>query len=167
MVSFKRQIYGLPMMRWYRRRRARQIAEQPRRVREGFSFASYDLAFTDAWERAERALVARLLPECAALVDIGANYGFYSLLADHLGKPALAIEPEAGNLIVLRRNVANASVEVVPVALSDRAATTVLYGDGDMASFEADGRASASISPRESRWLRSTRCCAAAGAASG
>lgn len=136
MVSFKRKIYGLSVMRWYRTLRAVQIAKQPRQVREGFSFASYDMAFTDDWEREERALVARLLPECAALIDIGANNGFYSLLANHLGKPALAIEPEAGNLIVLRRNVANANVEVLPIALSDSASTTTLYGDGDMASFD-------------------------------
>ncbi len=136
MVSLKRKIYGLPGMGWYRSMRARQIAQQPRPVREGFSFASYDMAFTDEWESEERALVARLLPECAALIDVGANNGFYSLLANHLGKPALAIEPEAGNLIVLRRNVANANVEVLPMALSDRDATTTLYGDGDMASFD-------------------------------
>lgn len=41
MVSLKRQIYGLPFMRPYRLWRARQIAETPRPVREGFSFASY------------------------------------------------------------------------------------------------------------------------------
>ncbi len=36
MVSLKRKIYGLPVMRWYRKLRAVQIAEQPRQVREGF-----------------------------------------------------------------------------------------------------------------------------------
>lgn len=137
MVSLKRQIYGLPLLGWYRRRRARQLAEQLRTVGEGFALASYDAAFTDDWEQSERALVARLLPDCGALIDVGANNGFYSLLADHLGKPALAVEPDIGNLIILRRNVANADVEIHAVALSDREAMTTLYGDGDMASFDA------------------------------
>ena len=138
MASLKRKIYGLPFMRWYRLHRAGQIARQPRRVAEGFSFASYDLAFTDDWEREERATVARLLPKCGAMVDVGANSGFYSLLANHLGKPSLAVEPDAGNLILLRRNVAGADVEIAPFALSDKDGTTVLYGDGDMASFDPD-----------------------------
>jgi len=136
MVSFKRQVYGLPFMRWYRLRRARQIANQPRVTREGFSFASYDMAFSDDWERAERAVVAEKLPECGALIDVGANNGFYSLLANHLGKPALAIEPDAGNLIVLRQNVSGTAVEVCPCAVSDTKGTVTLYGDGDMASFD-------------------------------
>lgn len=136
MVSLKRQIYGLPMLRPYRLWRARKIAQQPRPVREGFSLASYDMAFDEDWERHERATVSRLLPDCAALIDVGANNGFYSLLASHLGKPAVAVEPDAGNLIVLRQNVARADVEVFAGALSDKAGTVELYGDGDTASLD-------------------------------
>lgn len=136
MVSLKRQIYGLPFLRPYRLWRARKIAETPRAVREGFSLASFDLAFSDDWERAERAAVLRLLPECAALIDVGANNGFYSLLANHLGKPAIAVEPDAGNLVVLRRNLAGTKVELFEGAISDQAGTVDLYGDGDMASFD-------------------------------
>ncbi|MBA4045222.1 MAG: hypothetical protein C0471_12495 [Erythrobacter sp.] len=136
MVTLKRQIYGLPALKAYRLWRARQIARQPRLVREGFRFASYDLAFTEEWEREERALVARHLPGCAALVDVGANGGFYSLLAAHLGKPALAIEPDAGNLIVLRANAAGRPVEIIPAVLAEAEGQAVLYGDGDMASLD-------------------------------
>ncbi|MDE2595733.1 MAG: FkbM family methyltransferase [Sphingomonadales bacterium] len=136
MVSLKRQIYGLPLLKAYRLWRARQIARRPRPVREGFSFASYDMAFTEDWERAERALVARMLPDCAALVDVGANSGFYALLAVHAGKPALAIEPDAGNLVLLRANTRGKPVEIVAAALSDAPGTVSLYGDGDMASFD-------------------------------
>ena len=136
MVSLKRQIYGLPFMRPYRLWRARKIAETPRPVREGFSFASYDMAFSDDWEREERATVLRLLPDCAALIDVGANNGFYSLLAAHLGKHAIAVEPDAGNLVVLRRNLIGTEVEVFEGAISDEAGTVDLYGDGDMASFD-------------------------------
>ena len=138
MVSFKRQIYGLAILRPYRLWRAKQIAQQPRPVREGFSLASSDMAFTDDWERHERAAVARLLPHCAALIDVGANNGFYSLLASHMGKPAVAAEPDAGNLVVLRHNTAGRAVEIFAGAISDRAGTVDLFGDGDMASFDPE-----------------------------
>jgi len=138
MVSLKRQIYGLPLLKSYRLWRARQIARTPRLVREGFRFTSYDMAFTDEWEMEERALVAEHLPDCAALVDVGANNGFYALLAVHLGKPALAIEPDVGNLVVLRANCHGKPVEIVPAVLADQEGEAVLYGDGDMASLDPD-----------------------------
>jgi FkbM family methyltransferase len=136
MPGLKRKIYGLPIMRGYRLMRARQVARRPRLVREGFSLATFDDAFSDEWEREEREAVGKLLPECAALIDVGANNGFYSLLAAHLGRPAVAVEPDAGNLIVLRRNVEGQNVEVYPGALSDKPGMVNLYGDGDMASFD-------------------------------
>ena len=136
MVSLKRQIYGLQILRPYRMWRARQIAAKPRRVAEGFAIASYDMAFDDDWEREERAAIARLLPSCAAFVDVGANNGFYALLAAHLGTPSLAIEPDAGNLVVLRQNAAGKPIEIVAGAVSESAGTVDLFGDGDMASFD-------------------------------
>lgn len=138
MVSLKRQIYGLPVFRAYRLWRARQIARTPRPVREGFRFASYDMAFTDDWEREERDLVARHLPDCAALVDVGANNGFYSLLAAHLGKAALAVEPDAGNLVVLRANTRGKPVEIIAAVLDEAEGRTELFGDGDMASLDPE-----------------------------
>ncbi len=138
MVSLKRQIYGLPIFKAYRLWRARQIARTPRLVREGFRFASYDMAFTDDWEKEERALVARYIPDCAALVDVGANNGFYALLAVHLGRPALAIEPDVGNLVVLRANCRGKPVEIIPAVLAEDEGEAVLYGDGDMASLDPD-----------------------------
>lgn len=138
MVSLKRQIYGLPALKAYRLWRARQIARQPRAVREGFRFASYDMAFTDDWEKEECALVVQHLHDCAALVDVGANNGFYSLLAAHLGKSALAIEPDAGNLLVLRAHCRGKSVGIVPAALVEAEGQAVLFGDGDMASLDPE-----------------------------
>lgn len=136
MVSLKRQIYGFPVLKAYRLWRARQIARKPRLVREGFRFASYDMAFADDWEKEERALVPQYLPECAALIDVGANNGFYSLLAAHLGKPALAIEPDAGNLVVLQANCRGKPVEIIAAVLGEAEGQAILYGDGDMASLD-------------------------------
>ena len=136
MVSLKRQIYGLSILRPYRLWRAWQTAQRQRTVREGFSLASYDMAFTDDWERHERVAVARLLPDCVAFIDVGANNGFYSLLASHLGKPVVAAEPDTGNLIVLRQNTAGRDIEIYAGAISDRAGAVDLFGDGDMASFD-------------------------------
>lgn len=137
MVSFKRRIYGLPVMRHYRLRRALNALGPPRLMPEGFQFASYSLMFEPSWEAAERRIISSLLPQSAALIDIGANHGFYALLAARTGKRVVAIEPDEGNLAVLRSNIAlnQADVEVHAAALSDSNGEGWVYGDGDMASL--------------------------------
>lgn len=85
-----------------------------------------------AWDRAERAALAsalRAVPRPAFFVDAGANAGLYTLAmrAAVPGLRALAIEPDAENLMRLRFNLAasgaGADVTVAPVALSDREGT--------------------------------------------
>src|SRR5690349_10944063 len=83
-------------------------------------------------EFANRLVGAELPAFAAALdgidlfVDIGANVGFFTLIASRHGVPTLACEPDPNNLQLLYRNlryaVGSAEVEVLPVALSDRKA---------------------------------------------
>ncbi len=136
MVGLKRKIYGLPILRLYRLYRAKRAFGRPRLVPEGFKMVSFSGAFSADWEREERSIITQLLPDCAMLVDIGANHGLYSLLAAHLGKPSLAIEPEEINLTVLRLNAKSRLIQICPVALSDHEGEAYLYGDGYMASLE-------------------------------
>lgn len=65
-------------------------------------------------------------------------WGLYALLAVHLGRPALAVEPDAGNLVVLRANCRDKPVEIVPAVLAGEEGEAVLYGDGDMASLDPE-----------------------------
>ena len=137
MVSLKRRIYGLPILRRYRVRRALSAVETPRIMPEGFLIASYPLMLEPSWEADERRIISNLLPQSAAFIDVGANHGFYSLMAARAGKPVIAIEPDEGNLAVLYSNIAlnRADIEVHAAALSDTRGESWVYGDGDMASL--------------------------------
>lgn len=59
-------------------------------------------------------------------VDIGANLGLYSLLAQEHGAATLLFEPEPTHAAFLRRNAAHFG-EVVEVALSDGCGTALLH----------------------------------------
>ena len=65
------------------------------------------------------------------LVDVGANVGFFSLLASRAGVDTVAIEPSPLNLGHLYENLRRAkgtgSVEVLPVAIADAIGVTDLW----------------------------------------
>jgi FkbM family methyltransferase len=52
--------------------------------------------------------------------DLGANVGYFSLVAAALGARVVAFEPFPDNLRLLQRNAEGRDVEVRPVAVSDR-----------------------------------------------
>lgn len=138
MVGLKRQIYGLPFFRSYRKSRAAKLGEHPVRTDKGFLFSSVPFFQSPGWERYERQTIGALLGEHDVFIDIGANHGFYSILAATRGLEVLAVEPEPGNLAVLRQNLDhnNLDLEIAAVALSDHEGEMSLYGDGDMASLK-------------------------------
>lgn len=81
---------------------------------------------------AERFLMQQLLAPGMAVVDVGANIGYYLLLFEHVVGPTgrvLCIEPEPDNVADLRRVVdANRfeNVRVLPMALGSRSGTAQL-----------------------------------------
>lgn len=75
------------------------------------------------YERETQAVFARLVREGDVVYDIGANVGFFTLLAARLagrGGAVYAFEPLPHNLAYLRKHIAanHAAVYVLPVALS-------------------------------------------------
>jgi FkbM family methyltransferase len=137
-VSLKRRIYGLPLLRYYREFRTAQMAGRFVDTSYGFRFAGSPDYLDSDWEPAERALIGSLLPKCAAFVDVGANHGIYSCLAAQSGIPAAALEPEEGNLRILKANLSQfENAELFPVAASDRTGILDLYGDGPTASLQS------------------------------
>lgn len=92
------------------------------------------------------AILAELTPG-ATFVDVGANIGWYSVLAARaVGAQGrvLAFEPDPENIDLLLRSVTSngfANVTALPVALSDRTGTAVLqrYGGSNAALFADDG----------------------------
>lgn len=136
----KRQIYGLPIMKFYRDFRTQQLSQRFVKHDEGFWFSGLEAVFSADWERSERAALGAEMASNDVLLDIGANHGFYTCWFAQNHKHVLAFEPEEGNLRFLKENVQKngfENVEVFPVALSDSAGLIELFGDGDCASLNA------------------------------
>jgi FkbM family methyltransferase len=93
-----------------------------------------EVFFTGRYGPQETALLRALLRPGATLVDVGANWGYFTLLAAHLVGPTgrvVAMEPDPRLFALLRGNVdANGLRQVtpLPVAAADRAGTLALAG---------------------------------------
>jgi len=85
------------------------------------------------WEPLETAVLCESLKEGDTFVDVGANIGYYTLLAAKRVGPkgrVIAFEPEPTNFAILKRNVeANGLTNVIleQKALSNQAGTLRLY----------------------------------------
>lgn len=102
------------------------------------------------FERDETAAILQVLPETDVFVDVGANLGYYSLLARQHGKDVVAFEPQPHNLQCLYRNLAangwQEGTEIFPIALAAEPGVMTLYGaSGPSASLVKDW---AGYSPR-------------------
>src|SRR5262249_54092026 len=83
-----------------------------------------------AYEAEEQAVFIAEAKAADAVIDVGANIGFYTCLARSLGRHAIAVEPLARNLRFLYRNLALNEfddVEVFPVGVG-RAPTQMQIG---------------------------------------
>ena len=112
--------------------------QEPRLTPHGFRFVHPSGAV--GLEPEETALFLRLLDRVEVVIDIGANVGWYTLLARAAGKQCIAVEPLDSNLRYLHRNLLEngwQDVEVHPVALSARPGVGLLYGGGTGASLVA------------------------------
>jgi FkbM family methyltransferase len=93
------------------------------------------LLFNGRWEETESRLFSSLVKEGMTVVDIGANVGYYTLLAARLTGPGgkvYAFEPNPQNFALLSRNVeANGyqNVVLIPKAVSETSGTAALCID--------------------------------------
>jgi FkbM family methyltransferase len=80
-------------------------------------------------ERETTRLLQRLLHPGDVMLDIGANAGYFSLLASDLGCAAHAFEPQPRITELLRQSVtlSRANVDVVEAACGDTNGTTTLF----------------------------------------
>jgi FkbM family methyltransferase len=80
-----------------------------------------------SYEHGKQRLFSENIPRGSTVYDLGANVGFYTLLASHMTGPeghVVSFEPLPENLVFLHRHVRvnrAANVEVVEAAVSDRA----------------------------------------------
>lgn len=96
------------------------------------SYASPDMV-VDRYERATTDLFKQLLLPGMVFVDVGANIGYFSLLAAKLvgtGGKIYAFEPESGNHGLLRKNIelnSYSNVQAIQKAVSNKSESTLLF----------------------------------------
>ncbi len=97
-------------------------------------YISGDLLRDKIWEPFETEVFRRLCMPGDFVVDIGANIGWYSVIASRLvgslGR-VLSLEPDAANLCLLKKNLAKSGGaghnEILNVALGDRVTNSKLF----------------------------------------
>ncbi len=92
------------------------------------------LILKGTWEPFESSVFLERLHQGAIVVDVGANIGYYTILAARAVGPrgkVFALEPDPENLSVLNQNVRKNDMSdrivVIPAAAADTTATTQLY----------------------------------------
>jgi FkbM family methyltransferase len=112
-----------------------------------------EVCFTGAYEPLETALVRALLAPGGTFVDVGANWGYFTLLAAHLAGSTgqvVALEPDPRLFARLRENVdRNALLQVTPLptaAAAERGTLTLAGfdeagGNWGLSSLRTDGDA--------------------------
>lgn len=115
-----------------------QVSAQPQMTAMGFKLSGHDTMATGEFEPTETRLITKLLPQIDVFVNIGANIGYYCCIALQANKALFAFEPIAENIQHLLSNVrANgweSSIEIYPIALTDRVGAIDIYGWGTWAS---------------------------------
>jgi len=104
----------------------------------------------EAYEPAVRREFERIVSKGVNVIDIGANMGYYSILASRMIGPTkrvFAFEPQARMVTKLRRNIelnALQNVEIFPFALADTPGTVTFHvppeGAEGLGSMRANGR---------------------------
>jgi FkbM family methyltransferase len=106
-----------------------------------------------SFERVVQERLAALTGPGTIFYDIGANFGFYSLLAAHRGAKVFAFEPNPANVACLARNARlNAlekSVEIVPLATYSATGHVALILPGPEHTHQHDMRARVEPVPPE------------------
>lgn len=132
--------FAPPLGRSYRLLRDSTSRRRTIETPYGFTLAGDPSMASEGWEADEIRTFLELIAAHDAVLDIGANVGFYSCLAASRGKPVIAIEPSPRNLGFLYKNLWDnqfTRVETLPVGLGSEPGLARIYGYGGIASFVA------------------------------
>lgn len=96
-----------------------------------FDYVKQEFEKSGVWEPRTTEYVKTHLKKGQTFVDIGAQVGYYSVLASQLGAKVLAFEPSKSNRSILEQNIKDnhCEVEVYSQALSDKTEEGFLYTD--------------------------------------
>jgi len=113
--------------------------QEPQMTKWGFKMAGEKEMIEARYEPPIESFFVKLLPRFDIFVNIGANIGYYSLLARQHGKKVMAFEPMPDNLKIFLRNIMSNTgfedIEVFPIALADRIGVVEIFGGGTGASL--------------------------------
>jgi FkbM family methyltransferase len=130
--------FAPPLGTGYRLLRDATNRRQSKQTQYGFTLAGDPTMTRESFEAHEIDAFLSLMETHDAVLDIGANVGFYSCLAASRGKPIVAVEPSSRNLNFLYRNLWEnqfVGVEIFPLGLAGKAGLGRIYGYGGIASF--------------------------------
>ncbi len=114
------------------------VSRKARETKYGFTLAGSTIMSSDDFEAEEVRTFLEFLDGHDAVLDIGANVGFYSCLAASRGKQVVSFEPSARNLKFLYKNLWDnglPKVEVFPVGLAKEKGLSMMFGFGGISSF--------------------------------
>jgi FkbM family methyltransferase len=139
-LSLKRSLARLPLIRPMALRILSLVGDRDIRVRHaltGDPLVLHLFRHRGYWfhgrtrEAREIRLAGQLLTEGRAIIDIGANVGFLSLVYRNLASnsPVIAVEPSASNRAYLTHNVSKRGVDILPFAVGAEPGTATLFED--------------------------------------
>lgn len=105
----------------------------------GFKFRGNSAMMSGNFEPGESKIFVDQLASCDAVINVGANVGYYCCIALQQSKPVVAFEPLRNNVRLLLRNIFEngwgADAEVYPIALGAKPGIVDLFGSGTGASL--------------------------------
>jgi FkbM family methyltransferase len=123
----------------FRRLRDRvQTAMPSRETGFGFSFIGSQIRFRHSSdELGTIEVLSRLAPGLTHFLNVGANAGFYCLLAESLGLQAFGFEPEPSAFRLFQRNLCNnrSACIAIPAAVAACSGRATFYGTGTAGSL--------------------------------
>ncbi len=107
----------------------------------GFTLAGNAMMAEGKFEAEETSLIQDLLKDVDILINVGANVGYYCMIAAKMDKEVIAFEPLPSNLHLLLRNITEngfgEKTQVFPLALGEKPGILKIYGKGTGASLIA------------------------------
>lgn len=96
-----------------------------------FDFVKEEFEKSGVWEPKTTEYIKANLKAGQTFVDIGANVGYFSVLASELGAKVIAFEPSLNNRTILEQNIKDngCEVKVFSQALSNTSGSTILFTD--------------------------------------
>ncbi len=104
---------------------------------EKFDFVKAEIEKSGEWEPRTTEYIKEHLKKGMTFVDVGAQVGYYSVLASELGAKVIAFEPSTENRELLEKNTKD--VQIFSQALSNETGSAILYTDTTPGQYSLDG----------------------------